>query len=191
MQQTILFFATNNAHKIEEVKYALTSYPLKVDQLNSKKLEIQAETVEEIAKYSALQAAKDCRVPLIVEDTGLLIDALNGFPGPYAAYIYATIGVRGILKLLESTSDRQAAFRSAVAFCDLTENVFCFTGESIGTISYEARGNYGFGFDPIFRPSDGDGRTFAEMKLEEKNTISHRCRALRKFADWYVKRINI
>ena len=191
MKRATIFFATGNADKVEEAKYALNNYLLEVNQLDTKKWEIQANTVEEIAKYSAIQAVKDSKVPLIVEDTGLFIDSLNGFPGPYASHIYTTIGIGGLLKLLEGRENRRATFRSAVAFCDLTENIVCFTGQCIGTISFEVRGNQGFGFDPIFRPDYGDGRTFAEMNLEEKNAISHRSKALRKFADWYVQRVKI
>lgn len=191
MKRVIINFATGNTHKVEEVKYALKDYPLEVKPLNIKGVEIQAETVEEIAKSSALQASRTNRIPVIVEDTGLFIESLMGFPGPYAAYVHETIGVEGVLKLLEGVADRKATFRSAVAFCDLTEDVVCFVGESLGEISAEARGDRGFGFDPVFEPHNGAGKTFAEMSLVEKSSISHRSRAVRKFAEWYVKRLNI
>ena len=191
MKRVTVSFVTSNTHKVEEAKYVLRNYPLEVKHLNAKRLEIQAETVEEIAKYSALQAARDYKASIFVEDTGLFIDALNGFPGPYASYVYTTTDKNGILKLLEGVTYRKAVFRSAVAFCDIAEKVSCFTGECIGNISSETRGDYGFGFDPIFKPLNGAGKTFAEMRLDEKSAISHRFYALRKFADWYVKSINV
>ncbi len=187
MEKIIVNFATGNAHKVEEVKYALKDYSLDVKALNIKGVEIQAETVEEIAKSSALKASRHNKIPLIVEDTGLFIYALKDFPGAYAAYVYKTIGIDGILRLLKDVTDRKAMFRSAVAFCNPAGDVLCFVGESLGVISFTAKGDQGFGFDPIFEPYDGAGKTLAEMSLERKNLISHRACAVRKFAAWYVK----
>jgi len=191
MKRAVIFFATGNPHKVEEARNVLKNYPLDVKQLDIKGVEIQAESVDEVAKDSAHRAAKEHKIPIIVEDTGLSIDALNGFPGPYAAYIHETIGNAGILKLLKGVDNRRAVFQSAVAFCSPEVDVRCFIGECGGRISLEERGSHGFGFDPIFEPDEGDGRTFGEMGLEEKTAMSHRSRALRKFADWYVKRLNI
>ncbi|MEM4527201.1 MAG: RdgB/HAM1 family non-canonical purine NTP pyrophosphatase, partial [Nitrososphaerota archaeon] len=146
--------------------------------------EIQSVDLKEVAIESVLYAYNILREPVMVEDAGLFIDALNGFPGPYSSYVYRTIGVKGVLKLLENLQDRKAKFVSIIAFYSPFTNLKTFTGEVEGRISYEARGESGFGFDPIFIPIDGDGRTFAEMNLEEKNKISHRGRSARKFAEW-------
>lgn len=182
-----IFFASSNPHKVEEIKQSLIDYPLYLTHLNIKDLEIQAEKVEEIARDSALRASRKYKIPIIVEDTGLFIDALNGFPGPYASYVYNTLNTKGILKLLDGVFNRKATFRSAVAFCDLYEKTTCFMGECFGNISIKQRGEYGFGFDPIFEPNNGFDKTFAEMKLKEKITISHRSQAVKKFAEWYIK----
>ena len=189
-KRALIYFATGNLHKVEEVKYVLKDYPLEVRPIDVKGVEIQAESVEEIAENSALQAANTSKLPIIVEDTGLFISALNGFPGPYASYIHKTLSIEGTLKLLRGVKNRGAVFRSAVAFSD-SKTTLSFTGESIGIITAEARGKQVFGFDPVFEPCDGPGKTFGEMGLEEKSAISHRARAVRKFADWYVKRISI
>ena len=123
-----------------------------------------------------------------MEDAGLFIDALSGFPGPYAAYVYKTIHNSGILKLMENVADRQAKFQSVIAYCDETLcEPECFDGESKGEITTTERkqqGKSAFGFDPIFQPN-GSSKTFAEMTIEEKNGYSHRAMAIRKFAEWY------
>jgi XTP/dITP diphosphohydrolase len=126
-----------------------------------------------------------------VEDAGLFIDALSGFPGPYAAYVYKTIHNSGILKLMENTADRHAKFQSVIAYCDqetICEPV-CFDGEVKGEITTAERkeqGKSGFGFDPIFQPV-GSPKTFVEMTIAQKNGYSHRAVAIRKFAEWYRK----
>ena len=182
-----LLFATGNPHKVEEVKLILGDYPIEIKCADVKGREIQAETVEEIAEASALQAFKKIGKPLFVEDTGLFIEALSGFPGPFASYVHRTIGIAGVLKLLKGVADRRAEFRSAVAFCASEVKPVCFLGIALGRISREERGIHGFGFDPIFEPDGGGDRTFAEMTIDEKNTYSHRACAVRKFVEWYIK----
>jgi XTP/dITP diphosphohydrolase len=158
--------------------------------LRIKTFEIQSESLEEIAKASVIDAFKKSNLPVITEDAGLFIEALNGFPGPYAAYVYKVIGNKGILKLMENIKNRKAKFQSAIAYCSSKLDApLCFKGEVAGIIKKaERRGNYGFGFDPIFEPLDGGGKTFAEMTVEEKNRYSHRAKALRKFAEWYKRK---
>lgn len=190
MAKNTVFFATGNSHKVQEIQIATQDFNLCVKQVNIKGVEIQADSVEEIATYSAIQAKNKYKIPVFVEDTGLFIDDLRGFPGVYASFIYKTIGTFGILKLLEGASNRGAIFRSSIAYCGLNDRVTCFTGECRGKISRVARGSFGFGFDPIFEPDDGDGKTFGEIKMQEKNRLSHRSQAAVKFACWYVKHVN-
>jgi XTP/dITP diphosphohydrolase len=185
----VVFFATGNFHKFNEARSILTGLDVAVGMLRMKDVEIQSDSLVEIAEASAREVFKRCRLPVIVEDAGLFIDALNGFPGPYAAYAYKTVGNRGLLKLMESVENRKAAFRSAIAYCDSEKVPVIFEGEAAGEITKEERvgnGKSGFGFDPIFQPS-GSAKTFAEMTLEEKNRFSHRAMAVRKFAEWYKK----
>lgn len=186
----VVFFATNNINKFNEARTILTGYDIAMGMLRVKNVEIQSANLKEIAQTSAQDAFKRCRLPVIVEDAGLFIDALRGFPGPYAAYAYKTIGNKGLLKLMENVEDRKAAFQSVIAYCDSdTGAPVCFEGEAVGKITNEARvgnGKSGFGFDPIFQPSESE-KTFAEMTIEEKNGFSHRAKAVRKFAEWYKK----
>ena len=181
----IAFFVTSNIHKFNEAREVLSEYELATAMLKIRAVEIQDDSLENIAKASATEAVKYCSLPIIVEDAGLFIEALNGFPGPYSSYVYRSIGTKGILKLMENVEKRDAHFQSVVAFSSPKESPRCFHGKANGKISMEVRGELGFGFDPIFEPSDDGNRTFAEMRMPEKNMRSHRAEALRKFAKWY------
>jgi XTP/dITP diphosphohydrolase len=183
----VLFFATGNPHKLKEVQHFLRPYPIEIKGVDLKGKEIQGETVEEIAEFSVLQAFQKMRKPIFTEDTGLFIKQLGGFPGPFSSYVYKTIGLAGILKLLDSVQDRSAEFKSAIAFCAPAITPICFLGTSSGTISLKEQGIHGFGFDPIFKPNDGKNRTFAEMEIDEKTQLSHRTRSLKKLITWYLK----
>jgi len=180
-----VYFATSNDGKIQEARTVLSPYGIEVMPFDGKGVEIQAETVSEVAAFSARAASRRYERPLIVEDAGLFVEALGGFPGPSSSYVYRTVGVRGILKLLEEVRSRRARFRSAVAFCRPTGEPRVFEGEVIGRISRSPSGKSGFGFDPVFIPSGGR-RSVGELTLEEKCAISHRGESLRKFASWYT-----
>jgi XTP/dITP diphosphohydrolase len=183
----MVFFVTGNFHKFNEVRTILSPLGIAVGMLRMKGDEIQSDNPNEIAKNSAVEAFNRCHLPLIVEDAGLFVDTLNGFPGPYAAYVYKTIQNKGILKLMEHLQNRKATFHSSIVYYDQKTGPQIFEGESKGEITQSERsgdGKSGFGFDPIFQPS-GSKKTFAEMTIEEKNGFSHRAMAVRKFAQWY------
>jgi XTP/dITP diphosphohydrolase len=182
----VAFFVTGNIHKFNEARQVLAEYKVATAMLKIGTVEIQDDSIEKIAKATATEAVKKCSLPVIVEDAGLFIEVLNGFPGPYSSYAYRTIGTRGILKLMKNKEKRDAHFHSVVAFCSPEEPPRCFHGKVKGKISLQAQGNLGFGFDPIFEPSASRGKTFAEMTLMEKNKHSHRAEALQKFARWYT-----
>jgi len=182
----LAFFVTRNLHKFDEARQVFSEYGVATAMLIIEAVEIQDDNLENIAKSSAIDAVKNCGLPVIVEDAGLFIEALNGFPGPYSSYVYRTIGTIGILKLMKNVDKRDAYFQSVVAFNSPEETLKCFHGKVKGKISLEERGSSGFGFDPIFEPSRGCSRTFAEMTTNEKNKRSHRAGALRKFANWYT-----
>ncbi len=114
----VIFLATGNIHKFNEARVVLAQQGLAAGMLRMKGVEIQSDNLAEIAGTSALDSFEQCRLPVIVEDAGLFIDALKGFPGPYAAQAYKTIGNHGILKQMENILDRQATFRSAIAYSD-------------------------------------------------------------------------
>jgi XTP/dITP diphosphohydrolase len=186
----VIFFATNNINKFNEARRVLAEHKIAVGMLRVKSLEIQSESLEEIAAASVIDAFEKCHLPIIVEDAGLFVNALNGFPGPYAAYVYRTIDNQGLLKLMENVKKRKARFESVIAY--LSKDLKfpkCFGGRVQGEIVTEQRrgnGNSGFGFDPIFRPV-GASKTFAEMSMSEKNGFSHRAEAFQAFALWYKK----
>jgi len=184
----VIFFATNNIHKFNEARKVLAEYGVSVGMLRVKGSEIQSASLEEIAKTSVIEAFRRCNLPIIVEDAGLFIQALNGFPGPYAAYAYKTISNEGLLKLMENVENREATFHSVIAYhSSESRTPTCFNGEVMGEITKEERRGKSesvFGFDPIFKPANSD-KTFAQMSIAEKNRYSHRAKALRKFAEWY------
>lgn len=181
----LIFFVTENVHKFNEARSVLAEYDIAAAMVKMRTLEVQDDDIENIARVRVLYAVREVNLPVIVEDAGLFIDALGGFPGPYSSYVYRKIGLGGILKLLNGVSNRSARFRSVVAFCDPNNNLRCFHGVVEGRITLEVRGFGGFGFDPIFEPNELPGKTFGEMTTEEKCRISHRARALREFAKWY------
>ncbi len=145
--------------------------------------ELRSEDVIEISRQKARYAFDRLSSPLIVDDTVFCIDALKGFPGPYAAYVLHTIGNTGILKIMEEMENRNAHFTTAIAFAD-SEGIRVFSGTINGRIVKIPRGREGFGYDPIF---EVDGRTLAEIPIGEKNKISHRALALTAFRDWFIR----
>jgi XTP/dITP diphosphohydrolase len=190
LEGRVVFFATNNINKFNEARKVLGEYGIAAGMLRVKNLEVQSDSLEEIARASVADAFERCHLPIIVEDAGLFIEALSGFPGPYAAYVYKTIGNDGLLKLMRDIENRKARFQSVITYLSAkTGSPICFGGEVAGEIVEEERRKdreSGFGFDPIFKPVNS-ARTFAEMDTAEKNKCSHRARALRKFAEWYGK----
>jgi len=182
----VAFFVTTNIHKFNEAREELGRHGITTALLKIKVTEIQDENLEKIAKTSAQEAVEKSGLPVLVEDAGLFVEALKGFPGPYSSFVYRTLGTKGILKLMRGTTKRNAYFLSVVAFhSPERSSPKCFQGRVEGEITLKERGNKGFGFDPIFKPRKGSGKTFAEMTTPEKNRLSHRAQALRKFAEWY------
>jgi XTP/dITP diphosphohydrolase len=188
LEGRVIFFATGNLHKFNEARKVLAEFNIAVGMLRVKSLEIQSNSLQEIAEASSMDAFRKCHLPIIVEDAGLFIEALNGFPGPYAAYVYRTVGNEGLLRIMQGIESRRARFESVVAYRSVRQrSPLCFKGEVVGEITKaERQGDResGFGFDPVFKPLTGRG-TFAEMTIAEKNAFSHRAMALRRFAEWY------
>ena len=174
-----VYFVTSNEGKFREVKEIGKKYGIEIDWIRREYLEPQGSDLEEIAKISAQLLAEEIREPFFLEDSGLFIEALKGFPGPYSSYVFKTIGNEGILKIMNGVEDRRAYFLAVIAFWD-GEKVLTFKGRVDGRIATEMRGDKGFGFDPIF---EYNGKTFAEMG-EEKNEVSHRRQALESFFEY-------
>lgn len=180
-----IHFATTNKDKYHEAARVATEHGIELIHLNLEKHEIQAEDLSKIASVAAEQALRESNVQSVVaEDAGFFVDALHGFPGPYSSYVYRKLGMQGILRLLREGDRRDASFASSVAYCSKTHPTICFEGIVKGQISLTPRGDRGFGFDPIFVPDQGEGRTFAEMGIEEKNRFSHRAIAFSRFFNW-------
>ncbi len=170
-----LYFRTSNKHKYLEAKEILSKYNIEVEWINKKYLEVQAESLEEVV----LEALKNVENNTFIEDAGLFIDALNGFPGVYSSYVFKKIGNEGILKLMENEKNRRAKFISIVGL-KINDECKIFKGVVEGVIAEGIRGKGGFGYDPIFIPL-GYTKTFAE-DTKIKNEVSHRRRALEELA---------
>src|SRR5262249_5338797 len=115
MSSSVLF-ASSNENKYKEAKTILSKFGVNLRFFKCNLQEIQAETLEEIALHKVNQAFLGCSKPVIIEDDGLFIDSLNGFPGPYSSFAFKTIGNKGILNLLKSK--RKAKFQSVIAYCE-------------------------------------------------------------------------
>lgn len=183
-----LYLVSRNEGKIKELLQLASTYGIDLIPLDVPKIEIQSDSLEDIALYSAMSAYLLIKKPLIVEDSGLFIKSLGMFPGTLSSYVYRTIGIAGILKLMEGINDREAYFKSVIALVNSEEKeIKLFSGEVLGEISREPRGLGGFGFDPIFIPK-GWNKTFAEMSIDEKNSVSHRAAAFKSLARWLLRR---
>jgi XTP/dITP diphosphohydrolase len=173
---------TSNANKAAEVA-AFFRGEVEVDHIPLDIPETRSEDVGEIARAKAGYAYGQLKTPLIVDDTGFSIDALNGFPGPYAAYVQHSIGNTGILKIMEGRKNRAAMFTTAIAYAD-ESGIRVFRGILHGCISSSPKGEAGFGYDPIFLVGEN---TLAEISMGEKSRISHRAKALAAFHDWFLQ----
>ena len=181
-----LAIATNNAHKLSEIRAILGD---SFEQLLSlKDLGIDADveetgtTLEENALLKARTICKLCKLPTLADDTGLMVDALDGAPGVYSAR-YAGEAHNDannralLLKNLEGKTSRRAHFSTVIAICYPNGDFITANGRVEGSILHEERGSEGFGYDSLFY-SDELGKTFAQATPEEKNSVSHRGRAL-------------
>ncbi len=168
-----LVFVTSNLGKLREAEavlgLALEHHALDID-------EIQSLDLGEVVRHKAAEAHRRLGRPVLVEDTSLELAGLAGFPGPLVRWVLATVGAAGISRLARSFGDLRATARCIACATDGVDEVLG-EGEVHGTIAEKARGRRGFGWDVVFVPLSGDGRTFAEMSEAEKNAISHRRQA--------------
>lgn len=159
-------FITSNKGKVREFREILKGIA-KVKHIDMSYPELRSDDPEEIARLAAKQLADLLDKTVIVEDSGLFIEAINGFPGTCSSYIHKRIGLNGIIKLMQNVKNRKCKYRSAVGFCIPGREPVSFLGEEDGIVAEEIRGNYGFGHDPIFIPS-GKKKTYGEIKNCEK-----------------------
>jgi XTP/dITP diphosphohydrolase len=166
---------TGNAGKAAEYAALLG---IDVTPARAELTEVQALDVAQVAARKAADAFAQLGEPVLVDDSGLATHAWNGLPGALVAWFIETVGPQGILDMATALTDRRATVTTALGYADAT-GVQVFQGSVTGTLATEQRGTSGFGYDPIFIPgTDGAHRTYAEMTSEEKNTISHRRRAV-------------
>ena len=178
-----VYFASNNYNKYIEIKPVLEKYSIDIHFSKMILTEIQSNYLIEIAIEKSKSAFEKISKPIIVEDDGLFIDVLNGFPGQYSSYSFETIGNEGIMKLFINSKTRIAYFKSVFVFYD-GKVLQSFVGEIKGKIAHIPMGK-GWGYDPIFIP-DGSKLTFGQLYQENrKSDFSHRIQALVKFANWY------
>ncbi|MGI4863917.1 MAG: RdgB/HAM1 family non-canonical purine NTP pyrophosphatase [Janthinobacterium lividum] len=181
-----LCFASNNAHKLDEIRPLL---PATVQLVSLAEIGCHEElpetqpTLEGNARQKAQYVFDNYAVACFADDTGLEVEALNGEPGVYSARYAgpqreAADNVAKLLHELATQPNRQARFRTVIALVRPATEAREFSGEVAGMIAGAPIGRGGFGYDPVFVPSEGDGRTFAEMTLIEKNMLSHRARAV-------------
>jgi len=193
-----IYFATGNNHKFYEVDEILSSYTkreegnfdLKLKRFEFHHNEIRSDSIEEISREAVDCAYSILKKPVFVEDTGLFIDRLNGFPGTYSAWIQNKLGNKGILDLMKKFDgwERTARFRCSVAYKDLDKEIKVFFGEVKGNISFTEIGKDGFGYDSIFIP-DGETETFAKS-ISLKKALSHRSKAITKLFSYVLRKYN-
>ena len=182
-----LALATNNQHKIEEIRTILGGEFDALLSLGELGIDVDVEetgtTLQENALIKARAIVELCGMPSLADDTGLMVDALDGAPGVYSAR-YAgeehddKKNRALLLKNLADKADRSAHFATCVALCYPDGSYITAMGRVDGTILFEERGEHGFGYDSLFYSTELQ-KTFAEASLQEKNTVSHRARALR------------
>ncbi|MDG6218566.1 MAG: XTP/dITP diphosphatase [Candidatus Thermoplasmatota archaeon] len=183
-----IYFVTSNEGKVHEVTEKLTSFDIRIIQKDVGYPEIQTSSLEEVARFGVKVLQKQLDHSFILEDAGIFIDALKGFPGVYSSYVYFSIGLEGILQLLKCipVEKRTAQFQSVFAYATPDLDLKLFKGVCNGTITATKKGSKGFGYDPIFKP-DGFDNTFAEMDTKEKNTVSHRAKSLDQLVLYLTK----
>ncbi len=181
-----IYFATSNPGKVREASEILGKNGIAVRHFPFEHREIRSDSLEEIAIEAVKAAFEKCRKPVFVEDSGLFIDSLNGFPGTYSAWVQKKIGNAGILSLMagkKGEGARSAAFRACIAYHGGGAGsgpIRTFHGACEGSIAESALGSGGFGYDPIFVPK-GHSQTFSQNILL-KNNLSHRYQSLLEFS---------
>lgn len=174
-----LTIATGNDHKVQELETALAGTDVTLTRKEPSIHEIDAHDVETVAIQKAKDAAENIGAdgPVMVDDTGLYVTALEEFPGSHASYFLERCGINGLLTLMDGLEDRSAWFKTTIAIYRPDEgSIETYSGTCDGTISEKPMGTAGFGYDPVFIP-DGNEKTFAEDK-EYKERVSHRKKAI-------------
>ncbi|KGK30320.1 non-canonical purine NTP diphosphatase [Cellulophaga baltica] len=188
-----IVFATHNKNKVYEVQLLVPKH-IKILSLESigcfDEVPETADTLAGNAKLKADFVTQNYKLPCFADDTGLLVESLNGAPGVLSARYAgeqkdATDNMDKLLAALENKENRKAKFETVIAL-NLNGQQILFNGVAPGEITIIKSGVKGFGYDPIFKP-EGYDKTFAELPVEIKNTISHRGKAMKKLLDYLNK----
>ena len=158
---------TGNWAKVAQAKSVLTPHGIEVDNVKMDTIEIQADSVSEVAAYSAKWASEQLKCSVVKNDTGIVIKGLNGFPAAYTHYVQDTLGEDGILKLMKDVKNREAYFVQALAYCEYGKEPVVFESITEGTISLEKQGSFGWCWDFIFIPK-GQNKTLACFPDDER-----------------------
>ena len=162
-----IILLTGNMKKLISARQFLEPYGIEVDNVKMDTTEIQSDSVEEIAAFSAKEASEKLKCTVLKNDTGFFVEALNGFPGPYTHDVMLKIGTDGLLKLMEGQTNRKAYYKEAFAYCEYGKEPVIFTSITRGTLATEKSGKYGLRIDPIFIP-DGHDKTMANYNDDER-----------------------
>lgn len=184
-----LTFVTGNAGKVAELRALLKPRGIAVRQDDRGYPEVQADTLREVAEEGARHLlASGLTPPFVLEDSGLFVAALRGWPGVYSRHALDTVGVPGLLRLMADVEHemRSASFQACLLYVDAAGRLHAFEGACQGRIAERAAGTGGFGFDPAF-VARGQDRTFAELPAAEKAARSHRGQAVRAFLEFLDK----
>ena len=181
-KQKELIVITSNQGKFMEIARELSKLKIRAVQKKFPYPEIQADALEDVVNFGLEYLLGKLDKPFIIDDSGLFIHSLHGFPGVYSHFIYDALGKHKVLELLCGHDQRKAHFETAIGYVDQNQKKHLFTGRCDGAIGKISKGSFGFGYDPIFIP-EGQERTFAQMSPMEKNQISHRGKATRSFID--------
>ncbi len=194
MEKRKLVFATNNKHKLEEIRAILGSEMdiLSLDDIHCHEdIPETADTLEGNAQIKAQFVYDHYHLDCFADDTGLEVEVLNGAPGVFSARYAGGEGhdseanMKKLLSEMQDKTNRKARFRTVIAFIEQGE-IHLFEGIVKGCITEGKHGDSGFGYDPVFRP-EGFSETFAEMGNEAKNKISHRANAVKKLCEYLSK----
>ena len=163
----IITYVTGNWAKIDSARQILEPLGYEVDNIKIETPEIQADDVSDVAKYSAKWAANELNKTVLKNDSGLFVKSLNGFPGVYTHFVDDTLGVDGLLKLMEGIEDREAYFKESIAYCEPGKEPIVFEGYTKGRIDTKKSGTYGWSWDFVFIP-DGEDKTLGCFPDEER-----------------------
>ncbi len=179
---------TGNENKVKEFQRLLEGTGITFEVLSAEKPELRSDDPCEIVKVAAKTFAEKLKKAVVVEDSGLFIEALKDFPGTCTKYVYERIGNNGILRLMKGVKNRRCRYKSAIGYCEPGKEPVCFLGSEEGRIAEREKGKNGWGQDPIFIPKGSKGgKTYAETR-KPGNVNEFRRRAIEELKRFLEQR---